>query len=438
MQTDHLRPHRLHWLALGMLVLSVGINYIDRGNLGVAAKSIEADLHFAPDKLGVLLGAFFFTYSFCAILAGKLIDHWNVLWVYAGGFLLWSAATGLTGLATSFSTFIALRLILGVGESVAYPAYSKIIASTFPEHLRGTANAAIDAGSKMGPALGVFLGVKLINWLSWRYMFLAIGGVSLLWLVPWCLLIPKLSEHHGKKLSAWTPTYPELIKKRALWGTILGLFGGNYTWYLFLTWLPYYFEQERHYTKDRLAVVASLPFWSVGISSMLLGLLADALIRRGYRPGRVRQTFIAFGLLVCCLCMVPAFLVTQEWASVFFFALACFAMGGFSSNHWAFTQLLSGSEAAGKWTGFQNCWGNFAGVIAPYVSGLVLRETHSFVFSFVIACAALLLGVLGYTFVVGDPVPVIWRKTSLALHTDNDPESASKTAPVQKIDASKQ
>lgn len=411
------RPHWLHWLALALLVISVGINYVDRGNLGVAAKSIEADLRFAPDKLGILLGAFFLTYSFCAILAGKVIDRWNVLWVYAAGFLLWSAATGLTGLVSSFSLLLTLRLILGVGESVAYPAYSKIIASTFPERLRGTANAAIDAGSKIGPALGVFLGVKLINWLSWRYMFVAIGGVSLLWLIPWCLLVPKLLDHHKKKISDWSPTYPELIRTRALWGTILGLFGGNYTWYLFLSWLPYYFEHERHYTRDRLAFFASLPFWAVAISSMFLGLLADALIRRGYRPGKVRQTFVACGLLGCCLCMVPAFLVAQERTSVLFFVLACFAMGGFSSNHWALTQFLSGSEAAGKWTGFQNCCGNFAGVIAPYVSGLILRETHSFVFSFVVACAVLLLGVLGYTFVVGDPNPVLWRKTPSALHT---------------------
>ncbi len=424
MPTDHLRPQPLHWFALGLLVLSVGINYVDRGNLGVAASSIEADLHFAPDKLGLLSTAFFLTYAFCAIAAGKLIDHWNVNWIYAIAFLLWSAATGLTGLASSFLTLFALRLLLGIGESVAYPAYSKIIASTFPERLRGTANASIDVGSKLGPALGVVLGFKLIHWLSWRYMFLAMGAASLLWLIPWCLIVPRLSKRSVKKASVWTPTYLELINERALWGTILGLFGGNYTWYLFLTWLPYYFEHERHYTKDRLAFVASLPFWSVAASSMLFGLLADALIRRGYRPGKVRQAFISSGLLLCCLLMVPAFLATQEWVSVLFFVLACFALGGFSSNHWAFSQTLSGQEAAGKWTGFQNCCGNFAGVIAPYVSGLVLRETHSFVFSFVIACVVLLLGVLGYTFVVGDPIPVVWRKDSQELHTVNNSERA--------------
>jgi ACS family D-galactonate transporter-like MFS transporter len=147
MSSQALRPHRLHWVALGLLVLSVGINYVDRGNLGVAAKSIERDLHFSPDKLGILLGGFFWTYSLFQVLAGKLVDRWNVNWVYAVGFLLWSGATGLTGLANSFGTILLLRLILGAGESVAYPAYSKIIATDFPEQLRGTANALIDSGS---------------------------------------------------------------------------------------------------------------------------------------------------------------------------------------------------------------------------------------------------------------------------------------------------
>ena len=81
-------------------------------------------------------------------------------------------------LANSFAAILCLRLLLGAGESVAYPAYSKIIAATFPEHLRGTANALIDAGSKMGPALGVLAGVKMVGWLSWRGMFVAIGGLQ--------------------------------------------------------------------------------------------------------------------------------------------------------------------------------------------------------------------------------------------------------------------
>jgi MFS transporter, ACS family, D-galactonate transporter len=405
-------------LALLLLVISVCINYVDRGNLGVAAKSIEADLKFPPEQLGLLLGSIFWTYSLGQLVAGKLIDRWNVNWVYAAGFLIWSAATGLTGLANTFGTFFFLRLVLGAGESVAYPAYSKIIATGFPEQLRGTANAMIDCGSKVGPALGVLLGVKMINALSWRSMFLVIGGASLLGLVPWCLLIPRLSLRQVVHASQWSPSYRALLGERKVWGTVLGLFGGNYTWYFFLTWLPYYFENDRHYTKDRLALFASLPFWSVSLASMLFGVAADALIRRGYHAGRVRQTFVSVGLLGCCLFMIPAILVERDWLCIIFFTLASVCMGGFSSNHWAFSQTLAGPEAAGKWTGFENCLGNFAGVIAPFITGLALRETHSFFAAILIACGVLLVGVLGFSFVVGSPNQVRWHEGQDTVHTE--------------------
>lgn len=407
-------PTALQWTALALLVVSVAINYVDRGNLGVAAKSIQTDLHYSPKYLGLLLGGFFWTYSLCQILAGKLIDRWNVNWVYAAGFLLWSGATALTGLASSFVVIFSLRLILGMGESVAYPAYSKIIANNFPEQLRGTANALIDTGSKVGPAIGVMLGVKMLQWFTWRGMFLVIGAVSLLWLVPWCVAASNIQVRATMKEDGWTPTYRELMGRRSVWGTVLGLFGGNYAWYFYLTWLPYYFETERHYTADRLALLGSLPFWAVAFASMLFGLLADFIIRRGGNAGRVRQVFVSLGLLGCCGFMLPAVLVKDDLAANVLLILASVAMGGFSSNHWAFTQYLSGARAAGKWTGFENCLANSSGVIAPWVTGWVLGRTHSFFAAFAIACGVLFAGVLGYWVVVGRPHEENWGNSRVS------------------------
>jgi MFS transporter, ACS family, D-galactonate transporter len=417
-------PTTLQWTALSLLVLSVAINYIDRGNLGVAAKSIQTELHYSPKYLGLLLGGFFWTYSLCQMAAGKLIDRFNVNWVYAAGFLLWSGATALTGLASSFIVIFSLRLILGMGESVAYPAYSKIIATTFPEGLRGTANAMIDAGSKVGPAVGVMLGVKMLEWFTWRGMFLLIGAASLLWLVPWCVTAAKIHIEPIEKEEDWTPSYRELMRRRSVWGTVLGLFGGNYAWYFYLTWLPYYFETERHYTKNTLALLGSLPFWAVAAASMIFGLLADAVIRKGMNAGRVRQMFVSVGLFGCCVFMLPAVLVKNNVVADTLLILASVSMGAFSSNHWAFTQFLSGRRAAGKWTGFENCLGNFAGVIAPLVTGWVLGRTHSFFTAFAVACGVLLAGVLGYWIVVGYPLEEKWGDSRAhyknAMYTGKD------------------
>ncbi|HEX7359918.1 MAG TPA: MFS transporter [Bryobacteraceae bacterium] len=405
----------LRWIALALLVISIGINYADRGNLGVAAKSIQVSLHFSDKELGVLLGGFFWTYALFQLVSGKLIDRWNVNWVYAAGFLIWSVATGLTGIVSSFAAIMCLRLLLGIGESAAYPSYSKIFATTYPEHLRGAANALIDGGSKIGPAIGVMLGVKMIGWFTWRGMFLIMGGAALLWLIPWCFVAPRLNKERIAKVSGPSPAYKELLSRRPVWGTIFGLFGANYTWYFFLSWLPYYFETVRHYTKDTLAIMASLPFWAVAISAIIFGFAADALIRRGYNAGRVRQTFVSVGLLCCCGFMFAAVTVSSAAVSNWMLVLAAVGMAGFSSNHWAFTQTLAGASAAGKWTGLENCIGNFAGIAGAYITGATLQDTHSFFAAFAIACVFLLLSVFGYWFVVGKPAPLSWPSPEAPL-----------------------
>ena len=88
------------------------------------------------------------------------------------GYLLWSGATAITGVVhgfefagftvSNFAALFALRLLLGLGESVAFPCYAKILSGSFPEGLRGTANAAIDCCTKIGPAIGILLGVELV------------------------------------------------------------------------------------------------------------------------------------------------------------------------------------------------------------------------------------------------------------------------------------
>src|SRR3974377_2001402 len=102
-----------------LLGLSVFINYIDRGNLAVAAPLLQSELALSPSRLGLLLSAFFWTYACFQLLSGWLVHRLNVKLVFAAGFALWSVATALTGVVHAFVLFFALRLLLGLGESVA-------------------------------------------------------------------------------------------------------------------------------------------------------------------------------------------------------------------------------------------------------------------------------------------------------------------------------
>ncbi|MBV8052128.1 MAG: MFS transporter, partial [Acidobacteriaceae bacterium] len=196
--------------------------------------------------------------------------------------------------------------------------------------------------------------------------------------------------------------------ERAFWGTVLGLFGGNYAWFFLLNWIPYYFETDRHITGESRALFTSLPFWGVATSSMLLGVFADALIRRGRDAGRVRRKVMCGGLLCACVFMVPAVLVRQPVLFQILLVLCLASIGGWSSNHWALTQRLAGVEGAAKWTGLQNCIGNFAGVLANFLGGWTLSLTHSFIPAFTLVVCAMLLSVFGYWFLVSTGDPVNW------------------------------
>src|SRR5947209_10653048 len=173
-----MKMSRTEWSLVALLIASIFINYIDRGNLSIAAPLIEKELALSPVQIGSLLGSFFWTYALLQLfgIAGWFADRFPVVHVFTAGFILWSAATIATGLVTGFEAIYFCRLLLGAGESLAYPCYSRLFASRIPQHHRGRANALLDAGSKLGPALGTFLGGLLLVSLGWRSFFAVLGA----------------------------------------------------------------------------------------------------------------------------------------------------------------------------------------------------------------------------------------------------------------------
>lgn len=389
------------WILLALLVASVFINYIDRGNLSVSATDIIRELGVTKQQMGILLSAFFWTYAACQILSGWLIDRFNVHIVFALGFLIWSLATAATGLATAFVPLLMFRLVLGFGESVAYPAFSKILASDYEESQRGKANAFIDAGSKMGPALGTLLGGLIVAHWGWRSLFLILGLGALVWLPAWMRWAPRGHKGHGETgAAAFVPSAWTLLKHRSVWGSFFGLFAINYGWYFMVTWFPYYLEHERHFSKEKMAVMGSLPFAVLAISASLAGIISDRLIAGGKTPTLIRKSFIIVGLL-CQTLLLPAGMAPSDTVSMGLFIVACFLFGLTTANHWAVTQTIAGPAVAGKWTGMQNAFGNLAGVTAPWLTGYILENTKSFYLAFVAVAVVVVLGALSYAFLVG-------------------------------------
>ena len=282
---------------LVLLSLSIFINYIDRSNLSIAAPLLKDELGISGTQLGTLLSAFFWTYSCCQLLAGWLVDRFDVKWIFAAGFFLWSSATAVTGLAHTLGFLFLARVTLGIGESVAYPSYSKIFATHCPESRRGFANSMISVGQTLGPSVGLLFGGSVVAAYGWRPFFIAIGAVCLVWLVPWVWWMPasaprKLTAQHQKG-----PGALEILAERSAWGTFLCLFCLNYFQYSMVTWLPFYLIRERGYSMTGMARVGETFFLMAAIAASLCGALGDRWIAAGESHTRVRKTFVAGGAM---------------------------------------------------------------------------------------------------------------------------------------------
>lgn len=391
---------------LALMVVSVAINYIDRTSLSTAAPLLTVDLGVSPGHMGLLLSAFFWSYATLQLVSGWLVDRYGVRWVMAIGFFVWSAATAATGLAQGIVALVWLRLLLGAGESVAYPCYSKIIAANFAEHQRGLANSLVDAGTKFGPALGMLAGGILMDRFGWRPVFLVLGLGSLLWLPAWFRWMPREAETTQAAASVG-PGFLEICAKRQAWATITGHFCGNYLWYFLITWLPSYLVKERGFSMSQMAYVGALAFGVTGVTTIITGAVADRAIARGATPTRVRKTCVILGLGLSTS-MITVVVVDGRLASMACLMFACIAYGVFASSHWAIPQTIAGPLAAGKWTGLQNCLANLAGVIAPAVTGFAVERTGHFFWAFAVCSAVVLSGAAAYAFLLGRVEPVKW------------------------------
>src|SRR5882672_8890809 len=145
-----------------LLAVAIFINYVDRGNLATAAPLIKDQLQLSSTQIGLLLSAFFWSYVPAQILAGWLAERINPYRTLALGLALWSIATAASGITSGFNTLIALRILLGLGESAAFPCSSKLLAHHLALDRLGGANGLLAAGQALGPAFGTFVGGMLI------------------------------------------------------------------------------------------------------------------------------------------------------------------------------------------------------------------------------------------------------------------------------------
>jgi MFS family permease len=399
------RAHRAFAPSLALLTICVLINYVDRGNLSIAAPVVQSELGLSASRLGILLGAFFYSYTAMQFVSGWLVDRFEVTYVIAAGYFLWTLSTAVTGLVRGFAMLLAMRLLLGIGESVAFPSCSKILAYNLPEHARGFANGMLMAGIRFGPAIGTFAAGPLIARHGWRPVFIGLGLIGLLWLPAWFKWMPE--RKHADVNTYSGPSTAAILVQRSFWGAAMGHFSVNYIFYFMLTWLPTYLVRARGLSMQEMVKAAGVYYLTDATCAGVTGWLADFWMRRGGSATLVRKAVMGGGHVIAIVATAGCALAGPHTYLAWLLAAAA-GVGMSGVGVFAYAQTLAGPQAAGKWTGLQNGFGNFAGLIGPILTGFVVDKTGSFLAPFAITVAVLILGFIAWVFIVGPLEEVKW------------------------------
>jgi len=400
------KTSRVAVVLVPLLALAIFINYVDRGNLATAAPLIKAQLNITNTQFGILVSAFFWIYAPGQVLAAWMAQKLNAYRTLTIGLALWSIATMLSGFATGFAMLLALRVLLGLGESVGFPASSKLMAQNLPPHLLGFSNGLITAGLMLGPAAGTFFGGLLIAHAGWRVLFISFGALSLLWLVPWLMNTRRLSAE-AHTLSSAEPSFAKLLVRRELWGTAVGHFCANYPFYLVLSWLPLYLVKVHGFSLTQMAQLGGLVYVLSAAFVLFFGYLADRWMARGGSSTLVRKTMACIGGLATMVCML-ACAEGDVRLAIGGLVLSAVGNGLTTFNLYAIGQTLAGPKAAGKWMGLQNGIGNISGIVGPIFTGWVVDVTGQFGPAFLMAAGVALVGVVCWLVVIPKIEPLDW------------------------------
>ena len=324
----------LRWVVVGLVALATVINYIDRQTITVLWPQ-----HMAPDLfpdmdadghkriLGIISAVFIMAYAAVQAIFGKIFYWIGTRLGFVLSIGVWSIATALHAFAQGVLSLSFFRVLLGVSEAGNWPGAAKANAEWFPVNERALAQGIFNSGAAIGGIISIPLLAYLAIFLDWKIIFIMVGVLGLLWLVPWLVIVKAPPKYHswitdeereyilsgqinedlnedGDQDGGYNPGTGELLSRKQSWGVIVASAAIDPIWWLFIVWIPtYLFEVHQFNIKD-LAVSGWLPYVGAMFGAWFGGLLAQNRLKAGWSVNKTRKFTITLG----CLIMLPSLL----------------------------------------------------------------------------------------------------------------------------------
>lgn len=411
------------YVILFLIFVVTTFNYVDRATLSIAAPAMRKELGFDAVSMGLAFSAFGWAYTSMQIPGGWVLDKYGARVVYGVGLIVWSIFTfmqGFVGLVTwSFAALFALRFLMGIAESPAFPANSRLTVMWFPNHERAFATSIFQSAQYF--ALAAF--TPLMTWTlaahGWHFIFFWTGALGVVIGLFWLKWVREPRQHPGVnqaeldyiEAGGGLPTMGEkktvvrwadvkaLISNRMLIGIYIGQFCLTTITWFFLTWFPTYLIEAKGMSILKVGLVAAIPAIAGFVGGLTGGVWSDWLLRRGWSLTVARKLPIITGLLFSSS-IVAANWVDSTALVIVVMSVAFFAKG-IGNLGWCIVGDVSPKEIMGISGGIFNLCGNLASIVTPIMIGWIVKEMGSFDLALAYVGALALVGAVSYLVVVG-------------------------------------
>lgn len=347
----------------------------------------EASLQ-AKEQLGIITIFFMIAYGFSQLFSGKLYDKIGTRKGFVISVLIWGTADALTALARGKISLIAFRMMLGLGEAGPWPGATKSNAEWFPQKERAFAQGLFGAAASIGSILAPIIILMLYMSIGWKMTFVVVGGLGVLWLIPWLIINTKGPKEHrwitdeerayildgqpeSKVINEVGKTWRELLSNKKNYSVILGRFFIDPIWWMFVTFLPMYLVEEFGLNIKELAFSAWIPYVGAMIGSIAGGWYSGFLIRKGATVDKARKTALLLGGAIVVPAIIASVLVPNAVLAV---VLMAFVLGGFQfmmTNIQTLPSDLHGGKSVGSLAGLGGASAVLGTILAIIFSGYI-------------------------------------------------------------------
>jgi ACS family glucarate transporter-like MFS transporter len=425
---------RVRWFLVFWLFVLGAVSYLDRVNISIAGSAMAEDYHLTQVQLGSIFSAFLIGYALFQTPGGWLADRLGPRRVLTIGVVWWGVFTALTAalpltLAGALSYLIVIRLLLGAGEAIIYPACNKFVSQWIPSQERGLANGLIFAGVGAGTASAPIFVTYLVVHHGWRSPFWASTVLGLIVGLVWYVAARDVPEQHPlvspSELSyiqqyrvagaianstadsriegsmgpeSFRDSWRQIVRNRSLLAVTISYFCFGYVAWIFFSWFYIYLVKVRGLDLKASAFYSTLPPLAIVVCSLCGGAISDAITKSyGKRIGRC-------GL--ACFALVMAAIILVIGSHVASAPLASIVLSGgvgalyiAQSSYWSVTADIGG-KSAGLASGFMNMGGQLGGALTAWLTP-VIAQRYGWTSSFLVA--AILSGFGGIAWLVVEP-----------------------------------